>query len=73
MNLIPNWRAELTRLWSMRITLVSVVTWSALGALWALWPAFAAVLPLGMYITIGIFLSAAIGIARLLKQPGAEQ
>jgi hypothetical protein len=37
-----------------------------------IWPALADHIPTGAYVVGGIALSAAFGVARLLKQPGAE-
>ena len=37
-----------------------------------IWPKLADVIPTGAYAIGGIVLSAAFGVARLLKQPGTE-
>jgi hypothetical protein len=71
--LIDDWRAEIMRLWSMRVAMAGVAFWSALGGLWVLWPALIDVLPLGFYIGAGLAIAVAVGIARVLKQPGLDQ
>lgn len=72
MRLIDGWKAEATRLWSVRVAIGGVVFWSALSGLWVLWPAFVEKVPLWFYAFGGIGMSVALGVARLLKQPGAE-
>lgn len=72
-KLIPDWKSKAPKLWSMRVALLGGIFWSALGGLWVLWPAFAAVLPLPLYVAAGIAMSVALGVARLLKQPGLDQ
>ncbi len=72
MRLIDNWKAECARLWSMRVTIYSAVFWSAITGLVMVWPAFSEALPLWFYAAVGVVLSIAIGVARLLKQPGAD-
>jgi len=49
-----------------------IVFWSALSGLWVLWPAFVERLPLWFYAVGGIAMSVALGIARVLKQPGLD-
>lgn len=72
MKLIDNWKLELRRLWSSHIAIFSVVFWSTVSGLIAVWPAFADVAPLWVYALIGVVLSVAFGVARFLKQPGAS-
>lgn len=69
LRLIPRWRTELTRLWSMRVTYF----WMAVGALVLLWPGLAGSIPAGVYLGAGFVLIFSFGVARLLKQPGTEQ
>lgn len=72
MRLIDDWRRG-NRLWSIRIAWGGVVFWSALSGLWVLWPAFVEKLPLWFYAIGGVLMSVALAIARVLKQPGADQ
>ena len=67
-RLIPHWRRELKRLWSMRVAYF----WLAVGALVVLWPGLAGAIPAGVYLGAGFVLIFSFGAARLLKQPGAE-
>lgn len=71
-HLIDNWRGEIRRLWSLRVAIGGTLFWSVAASVWAIWPAFAEVIPLWM-LTIGaITLGPSIALARLLKQPGAD-
>ena len=70
--LIENWNTELTRLWSMRVTLFWTMFWSGLGGLFLVWPVFMGQIPEGLYIGLGILMPVSIGVARLLKQRGAD-
>lgn len=70
--LIDDWRAQMLRLWSMRVALAGVAFWGAVTGLWVLWPAFVDWLPLWFYAAGGIAMSIAIALARVLKQPGVE-
>jgi hypothetical protein len=72
MRLIDNWRLEIGRLWSMRLAIGSAVLWSGVGGFLLVWPALADKIPLPTYILGGLVLSVLFGVARLLKQPGAE-
>lgn len=60
------------RLWSVRVAIGSAAFWSAIGGAIMVWPALAEKLPTIFYVIGGVALSAAFGIARVLKQPGAE-
>jgi fatty acid desaturase len=66
-----SWR-QISRLHSIRLAIGSAALWSAIGGAIMIWPALAGDIPLGAYIAGGIALSIAFGVARLLKQPGAE-
>ncbi|MGX9389748.1 DUF7940 domain-containing protein [Nitrobacteraceae bacterium UC4446_H13] len=72
-KLIPDWKSKAPKFWSVRIALGGVVFWSAVGGLWVMWPAFATVLPLPVYIGAGILMSVALAVARVLKQKGLDQ
>ena len=65
---IDDWRHQAPRLWSIRIALF----WGAISGLLAAWPAFASAVPLPVYAGLSIILSAAVAVARLTKQPGAD-
>ena len=71
-RLIDNWRAEIRRLWSIRVAVAGVVFWGAVSALWAMWPAFVDWLPLWAYAVGGVLMSVALALARVLKQPGLD-
>lgn len=60
------------RLWSVRIAIGSGLFWSAVGGAIMVWPALADKIPTFAYVLGGVALSAAFGVARVLKQPGAE-
>ncbi|WP_315768198.1 hypothetical protein [Bradyrhizobium sp. SZCCHNR2012] len=72
MRLIDNWRRELLRLHSMRAAIAGAAFWSAVGGAIMIWPALADHIPTAAYAAGGVVLSVAFGVARLLKQPGAE-
>lgn len=68
MRLIDDWRAELARLWSVRVA----AFWGAVGAVIVILSAY-------LYNTFDwrvgallIFASASFAVARVLKQPGTE-
>lgn len=68
MKLIPNWRAELRRLWSIRVGLF----FGALnGAMLGL-AAFINVIPPTWFLALNTLGWAVLIGARLLKQPGAK-
>jgi hypothetical protein len=67
-RLIHNWRAELARLWSVRVA----AFWGAIGAIIVILSAY-------LYNTFDwwvggllILVSASFAVARVLKQPGTE-
>ncbi|KYK44556.1 hypothetical protein A1D31_14260 [Bradyrhizobium liaoningense] len=60
------------RLWSVRVAIGGGLFWSAIGGLIMVWPALADKIPTIAYVLGGVVLSAAFGLARVLKQPGAE-
>lgn len=66
--LIPHWKKELTRLWSMKVAYF----WLAVGAITVLWPGLAGSISAGIYLTVGFLLIFSFGAARMLKQPGTE-
>ena len=70
--LIDDWRSVLRRAWSARVALGSVLFWSGVGGLIMVWPALAGSIPPLAYAAIGVALSVAFGVARFLKQPGAD-
>jgi hypothetical protein len=72
MQLIDDWKGKILRLHSMRVAIFGVAFWSALSAVWLMWPAFVDWLPLWVYAVGGVAMSIALGLARLLKQPGAD-
>lgn len=71
-QLIEDWKAEFTRLWSMRVTIFWTVFWSGLGGLCLVWPALIGSIPTPWFVGLGVLMPVTIGVARLLKQPGAE-
>lgn len=71
-RLIDDWRTELLRLWSMRVVLFWTVFWSTVGFLVLIWPAFLSYMPMGLFIGLGLAMSISFGLARVLKQPGAQ-
>lgn len=73
MQLIEKWRNELFRLWSLRFVYASGAVWAAVGGLWVLWPALIEELPPWIYFTVGLSLAVATGVARVTKQPGADE
>ncbi len=68
-RLIEGWRAEIKRLWSVRVA----VFWGAIGGLLLCWPALADTIPTKAYVVGGMLIAATIAGARMLKQPGTEQ
>lgn len=67
-KLIDDWRTRALKLWTVRIALF----WGALSGLLVAWPAFSGVVPLWAFAGASIILSAAVAVARLTKQPGAD-
>jgi hypothetical protein len=72
MKLIENWSGELLRLHSLRTAIGGAALWSMVGGAIMIWPALADQIPVGVYVIGGLALSVAFGVARVLKQPGAE-
>ncbi|MFT0875133.1 hypothetical protein VRZ08_01125 [Rhodopseudomonas sp. G2_2311] len=72
MKLIDNWPRELRRLHSLRVAYGGAVFWSAIGGAIMIWPSLADKIPVVTYVVGGLALSVAFGLARVLKQPGAE-
>jgi hypothetical protein len=70
--LIDNWHRKIWRLHTMRVAIFGAAFWSGVSGLSAVWPAFADKIPLWAYGVGGVVLSAALGVARVLKQPGLE-
>jgi hypothetical protein len=71
-RLVPGWRRNLMKWWSTRVAWFGIVFWSALAGLWVIWPAFVERIPLWAYAVGGIAMSVALGVARVLKQPGLD-
>jgi hypothetical protein len=71
-RLVPGWRRNLMKWWSTRVAWFGIVFWSALAGLWVIWPAFVEKIPLWAYCVGGIAMSVALGVARVLKQPGLD-
>lgn len=69
MKMIDNWRAEIRRLWSIRLA----IFWGALSGLYSAWGAFQEVLPPYLFAGVSMIMCAAIMGARLTKQPGADE
>jgi hypothetical protein len=69
---IYRWQTEMLRLWSMRVLIFWTVFWSALGGLCLVWTAFYNLIPLPVFVGLGILMPVSIALARLLKQPGVE-
>jgi len=67
-RLIDDWRSQILGFWSVRIALF----WGAVSGLVLVWPAFAGVIPLWTYAVAGMAMSAAVAVARVTKQPGAD-
>lgn len=67
--MIDDWYMEAKRLWSIRIGLF----WGAVQGLLLIWTALVDVLPLWVYVTVGVIANMSIVGARLLKQPGADE
>jgi len=67
-----DWKRRLLRLHSIRVAIGGALFWSGVGGLILVWPALAETIPTIAYVIGGIVLSAAFGVARVLKQPGAE-
>lgn len=72
MRLIDNWPRELRRLHTIRVAIGGAAFWSAIGGAIMIWPALADHIPVGAYVVGGVLLSVGFGVARVLKQPGAE-
>lgn len=68
MRLIENWRDEVKRLWSLRLALVLF----AINGLYIALPAWFGILPPWVISLLAMGFALAIGVARLIKQPGAE-
>ena len=67
-----DWKRRLLRLHSIRVAIGGALFWSAIGGLIMVWPVLAEKIPTLVYVVGGVILSAAFGVARVLKQPGAE-
>lgn len=68
-HLIDDWKVEVQRLWSIRIALF----WGAVSGLIAVWSSFSSVVPLWLFASLSVAMSAAMAAARMLKQPGANE
>lgn len=67
-----NWKRRVLRLHTIRLSIGSALMWSGVGGLLMVWPALADHIPIIAYAIGGVVLSVAFGVARALKQPGAE-
>jgi hypothetical protein len=67
-----DWKRRLWRLHTIRVAAGGALFWSGIGGLIMVWPALAEKIPTAFYVAGGVLLSAAFGVARVLKQPGAE-
>ena len=67
-RLIDDWRGLALSFWTIRIALF----WGAASGLLVAWPAFASVIPVWYYALCSVILSAAVAVARITKQPGAD-
>jgi hypothetical protein len=67
-----DWKHRLWRLHTIRVAVGGALFWSAIGGLIMVWPALEKQIPTTAYVLGGVLLSAAFGVARVLKQPGAE-
>lgn len=72
MHLIHNVGRLWHRLWSVRVAAAGVIFWAGLSGLYLVWPAFAGQIPLWFYAVGGVVMSIALGVARVLKQPGLD-
>lgn len=69
LRLIPNWRSEIRRLWSLRFAgLVG-----ALSGVILVWPALAESIPFWAYAAGGVTASVLFYVLRLVKQPGVDE
>ena len=68
-RLIDEWHKELTRLWSVRLALVS----AALSGFYAAWPAFQYSLPPWLFAMISSVLCMAVVGARIIRQEKKSQ
>lgn len=66
--MIDNWKRELTRLWSIRVTIL----WAAISGLYAVWDAFEGVLPTWVLVSASITMSVALVAVRLIRQKDVE-
>jgi hypothetical protein len=68
-RLIDNWKAEILRLWSMRVA----IFWLVVAGLILVWPGLAGEIHPALYAVGGVLMVVSFGVARLLKQPGTDQ
>ena len=66
-RLIDDWRAEIRRLWSIRVALA----WAAVSGIYSAWDAFQAFLPAWLFGALSVIMSVSIVGARLTRQAGA--
>lgn len=73
LHFIPNWRTEWRRLWTMRVALF----WLVVGGLVTLAPMVSewaqGIVGAGMFSALFLAGFVSVGLARILKQPGAEE
>ena len=67
--LIDRWSRRWHRFWSVRIALF----WGAVCGLVAVWSSFSDVLPLWVFAGASVVMNMALAVARLTKQPGADE
>lgn len=69
MRLIDDWKAQILRLWSMRVA----IFWLVIAGLILVWPGLAGEISAPVYALVGVVMVVSFGVARLLKQPGTEE
>jgi hypothetical protein len=66
---VADWRGVIKHAWSIRVAML----WGAVSGLVMVWSAFSDVLPLPVYAAGGVLISVIATIARVTKQPGADE
>lgn len=68
-NLIEDWHRKFSRLWSIRIA----IFWGGVSGLFVVWPELGNLVPLPWFAALSVIMSAALTVARITKQPGANE